>query len=478
MLAIFLVAILFAIEPSFNGSFYPKEEKEIKELIGKIFEKTPSSKKVENSIAAIVPHAGYIYSASVAAKIYKSLSPADVYFIISPSHKHWFDNAIVCDDIFKTPLGLIETDKEVIKKLIGSKLFTNDCEKFIGEHAIEVQLPFLQYRFKDKFKLVPILINTTNQKRIQEMARVIKEVVGVEKKKVFYLISSDLSHYPPYDKANIVDLTFIEAIKRMDIFYLDLTSKMLLSKEVENYQTSACGLAGILLGIELAKQHSYYNFEVIEYKNSYDTNPAFSDKKAVVGYLAGVFTKGNKEYQLRLSKEERKALLTFARRSIEEAFDNKGVEQKDIYPNIKFNLPQAVFVTLTQNGLLRGCMGTTQPYLSLGDAVKYFARVAAFEDPRFKPLKKEELEKTKIEISILSPLKKIKDHTQIKEKIDGVVVSSKKGSGLFLPQVWEHFPTKEEFLAELCTQKAGLTRDCWKSDEVELFVFQVDKFSE
>lgn len=473
--------ILSALEPSFNGSFYPKTEKEINDLISKIFEQTPQNKNLSKAIAAIVPHAGYIYSASIAANVYKSIPQSDIYFIISPSHKHWFDDAILCNDTFKTPLGNVETDQEIVKKLIYSsenKLFINDCQKFIGEHAIEIQLPFLQHRFKNQFKIIPILINTTNYEKIKRMAQTIKNIMNLENKKTFYIISSDLSHYPEYEKAKTLDLTFIEAIKRMDIFYLDLTSKILLSKGIENYQTSACGLSAILLGIEISKQYGYHSFEMIQYKNSYDTNPVFADKKSVVGYTASIFTNNKINYEQELSNEEHKILLTFARKSIEDALENKGLNLNEIYQNIKFNMPQAVFVTLTQNGNLRGCMGTTEPRLILGDAVKYFARIAAFNDPRFSPLKKDEIKKTKIEISILSPLTKIKDYTLIKEKKDGVVIASKKGSGLFLPQVWEYFSTKEEFLSELCSQKAGLPSDCWKSNDTEIFIFNVEKFSE
>ena len=471
--------LLFSIGPYFDGSFYPKSDKEITDFLTSVFEKTKDNRKIFESIGAIVPHAGYVYSASVAANVYRSIPQYDVYFIISPSHRHWFENAIVCDERFKTPLGEIETEKEIINRLKSSKdLFINDCNKFIGEHAIEVQLPFLQHRFKDRFKIVPLLINTTNQEKILRISKAIKDALDSYNKKAFYIISSDLSHYPEYDSAKIVDLTFIEAIKRMDTFYINLTSKILLSKEIERYQTSACGLGAILLGVEIAKNYGYNRFELIEYKNSYDTNPKFADKDAVVGYMAGIFVKGKEEIENKLSSQDKKVLLNIARRSIEDAFENRELNPRKIYKNIQFNLPQAVFVTLTQNGNLRGCMGTTDPRLSLGDAVEYFARVAAFEDPRFKPLSKEEIKKTKIEISILSPLRKVKDHTYIKEKKNGVVIVSKKGSGLFLPQVWEHFHTKEEFLSELCSQKAGLPPTCWKSDDVEIYVFDVEKFSE
>ncbi|MGC8867877.1 MAG: AmmeMemoRadiSam system protein A, partial [Elusimicrobiales bacterium] len=388
---------------------------------------------------------------------------------------------VVCSKSFFIFETEIETDNSIIKKLTSySDLFKDDCSKFVNEHAVEVQLPFLNYRFKKDFKIVPLLINTQQINKIKKIAEKIKTACDSSGKKVFYIISSDLSHYPSYEKAKKLDLTLIEAIKSMDIFYIDLTSKLLLSKKIENYETSACGLAGIMLGVEISKLYTENpSFELLKYSNSYDENPSMADKKNVVGYASAFFVPAKEKHKReKLSKEEKRYLLSLARQSIEQAFESKELNIQDIYDNPKFNLPAAVFVTLTQNKNLRGCMGTTEPRLILGDAVRYFARVSAFSDPRFIPLKKEELSKTAIEISILSPLRKVKDYTEVREKKDGVVIVSKRGSGLFLPQVWEHFSSKEEFLSELCSQKAGLESDCFKNKENEIFVFDVESFSQ
>lgn len=469
---------LGAVGPYFNGSFYPANREELDKAISGYFsELKPTS--YNDPIAALVPHAGYIFSAKVAAKAYISIPDAETYFIIAPSHRYWIENAVSCDENFNTPYGEVKTDKEIIEKLTQNNLFKKDCEKFINEHDVEIQLPFLQHRFKNRFKIVPLLINTTDTEKIKKIALHITNISKETSRKIFYIISSDLSHYPEYENAKIVDMTLIEAIKSMDIFYIDLTSKILLSKKINNYQTSACGLSAIMLGVEIAKQQlQNADFQLIKYSNSFEEQKSIADREKVVGYAAGFFikSKGNKKKK-ELSNEEKKALIQMARKSIEDAFNGKDITFT-LYENIKFNMPAAVFITLTQNSNLRGCMGTTQPTMSVADAVKYFARVSAFSDPRFSPLKKEELSKTKIEISVLSPLRKIKDHTEIKEKKDGVVVVSSGGSGLFLPQVWEYFNSKEEFLSELCSQKAGLDPSCWKNKDTQIFVFDVEKFSE
>jgi AmmeMemoRadiSam system protein A len=115
--------------------------------------------------------------------------------------------------------------------------------------------------------------------------------------------------------------------------------------------------------------------------------------------------------------------------------------------------------------------------MSLYDAVAYFAQVAASEDPRFRPVEIKEMDNIKIEISILSNLKKVNDYKDIK-KGDGVVLITKQGSGLFLPQVWKQLPNKEDFLSELCYEKAGVDKDCWKRNETQFYIFSVESFEE
>lgn len=479
-LVIYFFTSLFSIGPYFDGSFYPKNSHELESYLSDIFNKTTQNQILKQSKIAIVPHAGYVFSAKVAANIYKSIPKAKTYIIIAPSHRHWFDNIITCNENFKTPLGAIEINNKIIEELSKYReFFSIECSKFYQEHAIEVQLPFLQYKFKSDFNIVPLLINTQNLERISKSARLIHQIIQKTKENVFYIISSDLSHYPSYEKAKLADLTLLNSIKTMDISYIDLTSKILASKNINNYHTSACGLSAIMLGVEIANLENFKNFEILSYLNSYDTNPNLSQKDSVVGYSACVFTNSKTRIKDEYNDEEKTTLLNMARKSIEEVFNQKETKFNSIlYENIKFNLPKAVFITLTQNNNLRGCMGTTQPHMSLADAVRYYAKVAAFADPRFKPLTKEEFSKTKIEISILSPLRKINNHAEIKEKRDGVVIVSKNGSGLFLPQVWDFFETKEEFLSQLCSQKAGLPADCWKSKDVEIFVFSVEKFSQ
>jgi AmmeMemoRadiSam system protein A len=178
-----------------------------------------------------------------------------------------------------------------------------------------------------------------------------------------------------------------------------------------------------------------------------------------------------------ISEQGRKTLLKMARDSIEYYLKN-GSMKDFACTNAELTQPAAVFVTLTQKKQLRGCIGTTVAREPLYLAVAELAVSSAVHDGRFRPLTVEELPKTHIEISVLSPLSAVASAAEITPKIHGVVVKRGGRSGLFLPQVWEHFSSKDEFLNELCWQKAGLEPDAWKDPKTQLFIFTVVAFEE
>ncbi|MFW5782484.1 MAG: AmmeMemoRadiSam system protein A [Candidatus Muiribacteriaceae bacterium] len=177
-----------------------------------------------------------------------------------------------------------------------------------------------------------------------------------------------------------------------------------------------------------------------------------------------------------IPKEVQKRLLFIARKTIEDRINGKESVFENDMPELKQQA--AVFVTLTQHGMLRGCIGNITPQSDLLDAVVTMARQAAFSDPRFPPLTEKDLPEVRIEISVLSPMQKVRSHNDIEKDVHGVMIKKDFRSGLFLPQVWEHFSSKEDFMNELCTQKASLPRDAWKQDNIDIFVFTVFKFEE
>ena len=180
-----------------------------------------------------------------------------------------------------------------------------------------------------------------------------------------------------------------------------------------------------------------------------------------------------------MKNKDRSQLLDLARRSIEYYLNQKKQYTLDYQNNFIFMEERAVFVTLHKDGNLRGCIGHMHARMPLYNAVIEMAASAAFEDPRFPPVQKKELDNIEIEISVLSPMERIFGHNLIRMGIDGVWIKQGFRSGVFLPQVatdtgWD----RETFLRSLCSSKAGLPADAYKDSETEIYIFQVEKFSE
>ncbi|MBW1998156.1 MAG: AmmeMemoRadiSam system protein A [Deltaproteobacteria bacterium] len=186
----------------------------------------------------------------------------------------------------------------------------------------------------------------------------------------------------------------------------------------------------------------------------------------------------------KLTEEEGEYLVSLARKTIEERLLNRESPGDPVpVPSGKFKEKRGTFVTLTIDGHLRGCIGHIVPQESVLEGVKVNAVNAAFKDPRFPPLSKEELEKIKIEVSILTDPRPLdyRDAQDLLEKlrpeVDGVIIKKGYHQATFLPQVWEQLPDKKEFLTHLCV-KAGLNGDEWKNGDLEVLTYQVQAFEE
>ncbi len=183
-----------------------------------------------------------------------------------------------------------------------------------------------------------------------------------------------------------------------------------------------------------------------------------------------------------LTPEQQQTLLRLARRSIEQVL--RG-ETPRLPADLDARLlqPGAVFVTLTQHGELRGCIGSLVAHRPLAEDVMENALAAAFEDPRFPPLSADELPETRIEISLLTPYQPLGHRNadelvrKLRPGVDGVLLELGWQRATFLPQVWEHFPKTEDFLAHLCL-KVGLPSNAWRWPEAKVYVYQVEKFAE
>ncbi len=180
---------------------------------------------------------------------------------------------------------------------------------------------------------------------------------------------------------------------------------------------------------------------------------------------------------LNLNQEEKRYLLIIAREAIAAAFEGQRYVPP-APPADKLKKHYGVFVTLTLEGKLRGCIGLVEGVKPLFEGVVEMALAAAFEDPRFPPLQPEELEQVDIEISVLSPLQKISGPEEIVVGQHGILIQSHGHRGLLLPQVAvEYGWDAEVFLSQTCV-KAGMPGDCWQHADTEIYVFSAEIFDE
>jgi len=185
-----------------------------------------------------------------------------------------------------------------------------------------------------------------------------------------------------------------------------------------------------------------------------------------------------------LSKEERSLLLQIAREAINTA--SNGQEPAElVLANLPGHLQQdgASFVTLTNDGQLRGCIGALEASKPLALDVQEHAIAAATQDYRFRNVRPEEVPEIKIEVSLLSPMKKLEYsntgelQSKLRPGIDGVTLMDGYRRATFLPQVWEKVTGVEEFLNHLCI-KMGASSDYWRTGRLDVYIYQVEEFKE
>jgi AmmeMemoRadiSam system protein A len=361
---------------------------------------------------------------------------------------------------------------------------SRDCrrsrEVHIGEHSIEVQLPFIQVLFP-KARIVPAVIHPPDYRLCIRFGEALAKVL--KNRRALIVASSDLSHYPSHKDGARVDRLTLETIASLDPARISSLMRIL---DAPNLDTRACGEAAILAGVTAAKALGAARAVLAGYANSGDI--PIGDALRTVGYGALVLAAGNAPNRISvmgrsapskaspLQVPEKKMLLAFARETILRYLTTQTVPLARNFP-ARMDFPQGAFVTLKNAGQLRGCIGRLAGDIELGKTVGAVAWQAAFDDPRFAPVRLDELKNLEIEISVLTPMKPITTSDEIVVGRDGVLMSKAGASAVFLPQVAvENNWSKPEMLDNLCI-KAGLTAGCWKRD-ARFQVFQAEVFGE
>ncbi|MFC1624439.1 AmmeMemoRadiSam system protein B [Candidatus Omnitrophota bacterium] len=457
------------------GAFYPADKKELIETVDTFLDNVKKVDVKGRILALIVPHAGYVYSGQVAAYGFKQLEGTHFkkIIIVSPSHQVGFDGiSIYKKGSFETPLGLLKIDEELSDRIIEkSERFIFYPESHLKEHAIEVELPFLQRIYKDKdFTIVPITMGSP----VFNDASILSDALyNVMDEDTLLVISVDLSHYHLYEKAVQLDMSGISAIEKLDVKWL--------LEQVNNGDTEIDAPIAVLGTIMLANRYSA-KAKVLKYLNSGDVT---GDKSRVVGYSSIVIyipeNLEEKEAMILkdeyLNKDEKKVLIEIAKSSIIEAVTGeKKADAEVTQERLKENC--GAFVTIKKHGQLRGCIGYIIAAKPLYETVRDVATSAAINDHRFSPLSEKELDEIEIEISALTPLKRINSIEEITVGKHGLYMKRGLNSGLLLPQVaTEYGWDKETFLEHTC-RKAGLPRGAWKDDSTEIYIFSAEVFSE
>jgi AmmeMemoRadiSam system protein B/AmmeMemoRadiSam system protein A len=462
-------------KPAFAGSFYPDTPEELSAFIERLVSRAKSdhvNHPPHTSLKAlIIPHAGYIYSAWTAVHISSAVNGNRFSRIIvmGPDHRIGFEGCAVSDAAaWETPLGRIRLDERADRLRRNKALFRAIPVSDRLEHSVEVVLPYLQYFFK-KFELIPIVCG-----RGRDLAEMTAAALDpLMDQNTLVVASSDLSHYLPYQEAIEKDHETIESI-------LTLNADKLIKRE-----NAACGKVPILVLIDMARRH-HWQPVLLHYSNSGDTA---GDHSRVVGYASIAFYGGspmkNHTGSLQsLNERQGQTLVKLARQTISQKLGKRPIKvDPDALKDSALQEKRGTFVTLTIDKQLRGCIGNLEARDSIAAGVERNAVNAAFHDPRFSPLKADELDRVDIEVSILTEPRPLeyRDSNELISKlrvnVDGVILQKGSAGATFLPQVWEQLPRPEKFLSHLC-MKAGLPADTWKKGNLDISTYQVQYFEE
>jgi hypothetical protein len=259
-------------QPAVAGQFYPLRPEYLEKELERCFEGLELRER--DAIGAVCPHAGYVYSGKVAAYVYATLPKANTYVLLGPNHTGYGSPVSVSRDTWKTPLGTVEVDVELADGFLGSIVDMDELgHKY--EHSIEVQLPFLQYRFKGDFKILPICMGMQDEETAVEVGNIIGDLVSESEKRVVFIASSDFTHYQPAKLAKETDNEVIGAILNLDVpgMYDRLYRR----------NASVCGYGPIAAMLTASKKLGGSHSTLLNYANSGDVS---GDLDAVVGYAA------------------------------------------------------------------------------------------------------------------------------------------------------------------------------------------------
>ena len=463
------------------GQFYPGQSSVLRAQVEDMLSRAPDAPLEGKVRGLMAPHAGYPYSGQTAAVAYRQIrgKAYDAVVIMAPSHFEACHGAsLFPGEGYETPLGVAPVNRDMVNDLVDADpilhlsmaghrvaedrgIFT----RVGGEHALEVQLPFLQVALPN-LSVVPIVMDCRDLGACRRLADVL--VRASQNREVLLVASSDLYHGPDHDACVATDARSLEDIEAFhpEQFISDL----------ETGHAQACGAGPILVLMMAARQMGADRVHIIGRTNSDDAVGERRDY--VVGYGAALFCGKDSDdsQQERLSQKDRLTLGKIVRDAVRSVVCGRETKAPE-YRSPALKNRRGAFVTLHCRDRLRGCIGDILGRESLGVTVHHMAIAAATRDPRFPPISVEELDRLDIEISVLSPMQQIASPSEVEVGRHGLWIRRGVYQGVLLPQVpVEQGWNRTQFLDHACL-KAQLPPTAWQQPETEIWIFSAEVFS-
>jgi AmmeMemoRadiSam system protein B/AmmeMemoRadiSam system protein A len=470
--------------PAVAGTFYPDHVAVLNAMISEYLEGSPAASSERPVRAVIVPHAGYRFSGSVAGSAFAPLRGQTVarVLLIGPSHRAGFAGAAIPaagTTAFTTPLGDARLDVEVLDRLRRRPGFDGPASAHDHEHCLEVEIPFLQTVASDA-ALVPILIGgRTDRSQLEALAEHLAAEIDDA---TVVVVSTDFSHHgpnygwAPFPAGPALGSTLVDLARETVGRAADL------DRDGFWYQTelsgdTVCGRGAVQLLLELLAARFDGRGDVLEVTTSGHATGDFTNS---VSYAAAAFRgdwgrrgadgmTGPREAEL-LSPTEQRAVADLARAVLATRLGHGPevarwfAEHGDLRA---LHRPAGAFVTLNHREpddprmKLRACMGVMDATRPLLRSVVE-AAVSAAQDPRFSPVRLEELDDLSVEVSVLSPIRRVPDEGAIRVGQHGVAMEKGGRRAVFLPHVAIEQGWDRDMMLSALSRKAGLGPDAWR----------------
>ena len=460
----------------YGGSWYPGDPIQLRELLDQLFES--SQRRTGRYLAPkprafVVPHAGLAYSGAVAAAAYRHLQagqPETILLLGFPHHGSAPGIWIPDVDAIRTPLGEVAVDRQAVQALLETPHFKRLQESVLCDHSVEIQLPFLQTAVP-RARIVPLYVSHLDGPMRDSAAGVLATWLPPG---AVLMASSDFTHYgkafgfqpfPPDERVS-------DRLRDLDESVIQAAGSLRQELFLEALRTTSATVCGVqpiallLATLRLLDGEEEIFQELLDYQTSGDLT---GDYKHCVSYAAlGYFP----HTAFHLDQEDQQLLLESARRTLAH-YLSTGLREPILPARQTAALERraAAFVTLHKHGRLRGCVGRRSAAESLFQSIPDLTLSAALEDTRFDPVSPSE-QGLEVEISVLSPMKRIPDLDCFRVGPHGALLDSGRRHSLLLPQVATEAKWKAKQFFDALARKAGLTSEVYRDPATRLHVFR------